>query len=495
MNRTSDATLGVQASGRSPSADARRVFSGIASSYDRVGALLSLGQDPRWRRALVNEVRATRRERVLDVATGTGLVAMELRRRYACRVVGLDRSAEMLAIAARRDGRSGVLVHGRAERLPFADESFDHVTFSYLLRYVDDPPVVLCELARVLRPGGRLVALDFGVPGNGALRGLWKLYTRAALPLAGRLVSRRWAEVASFLGPSIESFQRRHPPRALAQYWSDAGIAGLEIRRPTFGAAVLMTGTKRSFERAGGAGGVEPGLAPAFYALAPGGWRDYWTLLHPPYTAWHLSYVLLAAALVPAPDPRIVLGAVAAFGLAVGVGAHAFDELRGRPLRTRIPRGVLAALGVLGLGGAVALGLAATALLGWPFLLFVASGLALVVLYAVEAPLVHTDVGFALSWGAFPVLATAYAVGASPLPALVLAAATALLSLAQRRLSSRVRAIRRRAESVSGEVRFRDGSVEALDARALIGAADAALRILWLAVLTLALGMLLSRWL
>ena len=485
---------------QAPSADARRVFVGIASSYDRVGAFLSLGQDPRWRRALVDAVRAEPGDRVLDVATGTALVALELRRRWACRVVGLDRSGEMLAVAARRDGGHGALVCSAAERLPFPDDSFDHLTFTYLLRYVDDPPAVLRELVRVLRPGGRLVALDFGVPPNGALRALWRLYTRVALPVGGRVVSRRWAEVGAFLGPSIERFERRHPRQAVERYWKDAGVEDLEVRRLTFGAAVLMAGTRRPLapapEKAAAPSHTgRPALRPAFYALPPGGWRDYWTLLHPPYTAWHLSYVLLAAALVPAPDPRVVLGATAAFALGTGVGAHAFDELRGRPLGTRIPDRVLQALGTLGVGGAAALGLAATPLLGWPFLLFVAGGLALVLLYAVEAPLVHTDAGFALSWGAFPVLATAYAVGASPLPALALAAAAALLSLAQRHLSSRVRAIRRRAEGVTGEVRYRDGSVETLDARALIAAPDAALRILWLAVVALAIGMLLARWL
>src|SRR5450759_1628514 len=159
---------------------------------------------------------------------------------------------------------------------------------------------------------------------------------------------------------------------------------------------------------------VRASLAPAFYAARSGGWRDYWTLLHPPYTAWHLSYVLLGAALSPAPDPRIVAGALIAFGLAVGVGAHAFDELNGRPLRTRLPSPVLVALGTAALLVAVALGLVAATMLGPLFLLFVIGGAAIVVLYAFEAPLVHSDVGFALGWGAFPVAATAYATGNAP---------------------------------------------------------------------------------
>ncbi|HEY4753282.1 MAG TPA: hypothetical protein VIH37_08360, partial [Candidatus Limnocylindrales bacterium] len=132
-----------------------------------------------------------------------------------------------------------------------------------------------------------------------------------------------------------------------------------------------------------------PGLPPAFYAARGGGWRDYWTLLHPPYTAWHLSYVLIGAALAPAPDPRIVLGAVVAFGLAVGVAAHAFDELAGRPLRTAIPAPVLVAMGIAALAGAVALGVAAIPMTGPLFPVFVVAGPAIVILYGLDAPLVH----------------------------------------------------------------------------------------------------------
>jgi hypothetical protein len=240
---------------------------------------------------------------------------------------------------------------------------------------------------------------------------------------------------------------------------------------------------------------VRASLAPAFYAARSGGWRDYWTLLHPPYTMWHLSYVLLGAALSPAPDPRIVAGALVAFGLAVGVGAHAFDELQGRPLRTAIPSRVLVALGTAALLGAVVLGLIAATMLGPIFLLFVAGGAAIVVLYAFEVPLVHSDVGFALGWGAFPVVTTAFATGAHPVPAALAALAATLLSLAQRRLSTRARSIRRRAIGVSGEIVYSDGSREVIDARTLIGAPEAALSILWLALFAVALAVLLARWL
>lgn len=236
-------------------------------------------------------------------------------------------------------------------------------------------------------------------------------------------------------------------------------------------------------------------LAPAFYAARKGGWRDYWTLLHPPYTVWHLSYVLLGAAISPAPDPRIVAGALVAFGLAVGVGAHAFDELKGRPLRTGIPSPVLVALGAAALLVAVGLGLVAATMLGPTFLVFVAGGAAIVVLYAFEAPLVHTDLGFAIGWGAFPVVTMAFATGAHPAPTVLAALAAMLLSLAQRRLSTRARSIRRRAVGVSGEIVYSDGSREAIDARTLIGVPEAALSILWLASFAAALALLFAHWL
>jgi len=473
-----------------PSTDAPRIFTGIARTYDRAGALFSFGQDPRWRHALVEAVGAEPDDVVLDVATGTGLVAVELARRYNCRVVGLDRSADMLGEAARRDGLIAGLVNARAEGLPFADASFDHVTFTYLLRYVDDPAAVVRELSRVLKPGGRLAAVEFGVPSSPIAFGLWRLYTRLVMPLAGSLFSRKWRDVNAFLGPSIERFYRAHPQRQVERYWRDAGLADVVSRPMSLGGGIVMSATKSDSAIA-----TDAPLGAAFYALRPGGWRDYWTLLHPPYTAWHLSYVLLGAALSPAPDMRIVAGALLAFGLAVGVAAHSFDELQGRPLGTRIPARVLIALGALGLAGAAALGAAATVMLGPAFGAFVVAGVALVLLYAFEAPVVHSDLGFALAWGAFPVLTGAYATGAPLAPAILVAAAAAMLSLAQRVLSTRVRAIRRRSLSVDGEVRYRDGSRETLDAQGLIAASEGALRILWLAVVLLAVGAMLARYL
>ena len=240
---------------------------------------------------------------------------------------------------------------------------------------------------------------------------------------------------------------------------------------------------------------ARPTFTPAFYAARAGGWRDYWTLLHPPYTAWHLSYVLLGAAISATPDPRIVAGALVAFALAVGVAAHAFDELQGRPLRTRIPSPVLVALGTSSLVVAVALGLVAATMLGPLFLVFVAGGTAIVVLYGFEVPLVHSDVGFALGWGAFPVVTTAFATGAHPVPTALAALAAMLLSLAQRRLSTRARSIRRRAVAVSGEILYSDGSREAIDARTLMSVPEAALSFLWLALFATALAVLLAHWL
>jgi demethylmenaquinone methyltransferase / 2-methoxy-6-polyprenyl-1,4-benzoquinol methylase len=456
-----------------------------------VATVLSLGQDPRWRRALVAAVDAKPGQLVLDVATGTGMVAAALRERYACRVIGLDQSADMLAAARDRNGLFAGLVRARAERLPFPDGSFDHVTFTYLLRYVDDPAATVRELARVLRPGGRLATLEFGVP-RGPAYPLWWLYTRVGLPLAGWVVSTRWRAVGAFLGPSIETFYRRHPQDRIDRYWREAGLTDLRVRRISLGGGTVMSATRSSL------GSSEPDgqpLGAAFYALRPGGWRDYWTLLHPPYTLWLLSNALLGAAVAPAPNPRIVAGGLLAFGLAVGVAAHSFDELHGRPLSTRIPARVLVALGTSALAIAVGLGIVALPIVGAGLLAFVAVGAMLVIGYAFEAPVIHTDLGFALAWGAFPVLTLAYATGAGAVPAITVAAGAAFLSLAQRRLSTRVRGIRRKAESVAGEIRYRDGSREPIDAPSLIAAPEAGLRLLWPAIAFLALGVLLSRWL
>ena len=469
------------------------IFTGVGASYDRVATMLSFGQDPRWRRAAVDAIAAQPTDRVLDVATGTGMVAQALHDRYGCVVVGLDQSADMLRLARSRRGVYESIVEGRAEKLPFPDASFDHLTFTYLLRYVDDPAATMRELARVVKPGGRVAMVEFGLPG-GLWRPLWWLYTRLGLPVAGRVFSAKWSAVGAFLGPSIERFYARHPLSAVERYWREAGLVDVETRRMSVGGGVVISATKASSVPPAGPSPTPASLAPAFYATPGGGWRDYWTLLHPPYTIWHLSYVLLGAALAPSPDPKVVAGALVAFGLAVGVGSHAFDELQGRPLRTTIPSPVLVGLGTAALLVAVVIGLIGATMFGPLFLLFVTGGASIVVLYGFEVPLVHSDVGFAVGWGAFPVAATAFATGAHPVPTALAAFAGALLSLAQRRLSTRARSIRRRTARVSGEIVYSDGSRESVDANALIGAAEGALSILWIALFTVSLAVLLARW-
>jgi demethylmenaquinone methyltransferase/2-methoxy-6-polyprenyl-1,4-benzoquinol methylase len=230
--------------------EALELFAGLPREYDRVAAAFSFGQDPRWRRAMVAAVDAAPGDRVLDVATGTGLVAQALVRRYGCTVVGLDQSPEMLAAARARLARDpGLaqrvsLVTGEAERLPFADGEFDHLTFTYLLRYVDDPAATLRELARVVRPGGRIASLEFAVPGGPVWHPLWRLYTRVGLPALGALVSREWRETGRFLARSIPDFYARHPLEAVAGYWRAAGIEDVHVRRMSLGGGVVIWGTR-----------------------------------------------------------------------------------------------------------------------------------------------------------------------------------------------------------------------------------------------------------
>ena len=225
---------------------ALRLFEGLPGRYDRMGAVMSFGQDPRWRRTMVDAVDPGPGRRILDVATGTGLVARALARRGA-QVTALDQSEAMLAVARAHPDAGITFMVGEAERLPFADASFDALTFTYLLRYVDDPDATLRELARVVRPGGRVAMVEFGVPANPALRALWRAHTRAGLPLLGRVVSDAWFEVGRFLGPDIERFHTAHPD--LVTSWQRAGIAGVQARWMSFGAGLVMWGV-RDGERA-----------------------------------------------------------------------------------------------------------------------------------------------------------------------------------------------------------------------------------------------------
>jgi demethylmenaquinone methyltransferase / 2-methoxy-6-polyprenyl-1,4-benzoquinol methylase len=220
---------------------ARRLFAPLGGDYDRVGAVLSFGQDPRWRRALVARV-PNDGGTVLDVATGTGLVA-ELLLERGHEVTGLDQSPDMLAVAGRRfDGRVP-LVEASATAMPFPDASFDHLTFTYLLRYVDDPGATLAELARVVRPGGTIASLEFCVP-RGVWRPLWDLYVGVGLSLAGRVISPGWHEVGRFLGPSIRGFYEEWPLERQLELWQAAGIGDALARRMSLGGGVVVSGIR-----------------------------------------------------------------------------------------------------------------------------------------------------------------------------------------------------------------------------------------------------------
>ena len=222
---------------------ARALFAPLGPTYDRTAALLSFGQDPRWRRFLVARTEAGPGSTVLDVATGTGAVARELLVRKGCTVVGLDQSPQMLAEARRRLPADVRLIESRAEQLPFPDGAFDALTFTYLLRYVEEPAAVLRELARVVRPGGTIAGLEFAVP-HGLWRPLWELYVRVGLPTAGRILSRGWAEVGDFLGPSIRDFYERYPEAHLLELWWDAGIRDVRARRMSLGGGIVTWGRR-----------------------------------------------------------------------------------------------------------------------------------------------------------------------------------------------------------------------------------------------------------
>ena len=223
---------------------ARTLFAPLGPTYDRYAALLSLGQDPRWRRFLVSRVDVAPGETVLDVATGTGAVAGELIRQKGCRVVGVDVTREMLAEARRRLPPGVPLVEATAERLPFEDASFDALTFTYLLRYVADPAATLHELARVVRPGGTIASLEFALP-RGVWRPLWELYVRGVLPALGALISPGWRRVGTFLGPSIRRLYARVPEERLLELWRQAGIEDVRSRRLSLGGAIVVWGTRR----------------------------------------------------------------------------------------------------------------------------------------------------------------------------------------------------------------------------------------------------------
>jgi demethylmenaquinone methyltransferase / 2-methoxy-6-polyprenyl-1,4-benzoquinol methylase len=223
---------------------AKELFAPLAATYDRYARLLSFGQDPRWRSFLASRIDAGPKDTVLDVACGTGAVTLELVRRYGCHVVGVDQSPEMLAAARARVGPEVELQEARAEELPFADGTFDGLTFTYLLRYVDDPAATMRELARVVRPGAPIAMLEFSVPQNPVTRISWETYVRLGLPLAGRVISSGWRDVGDFLGPSIRDFWNRWPLEGLLGLWRDAGIVDLNTRQLSLGGGVVIWGRR-----------------------------------------------------------------------------------------------------------------------------------------------------------------------------------------------------------------------------------------------------------
>jgi demethylmenaquinone methyltransferase/2-methoxy-6-polyprenyl-1,4-benzoquinol methylase len=230
---------------------ARELFDPLPRHYDLLVDLLSFGQNRRWRRTMVGRVVPARPRRVLDVATGTAGVALQIVRRSpgSTTVVGVDLTPAMLAmgqdnIDRAEAGDEVVLTAGRAEELPFPDATFDAVTFTYLLRYVDDPAATLRELSRVLRPDGVLASLEFGVPEHPIPRGLWWVYTRLVLPAAGRLWGRAWYRVGRFLGPSISNHYERHPVASIVEAWEAAGLGQVATKRMSLGGGLVMWGRK-----------------------------------------------------------------------------------------------------------------------------------------------------------------------------------------------------------------------------------------------------------
>ncbi|HEX6381154.1 MAG TPA: class I SAM-dependent methyltransferase [Acidimicrobiia bacterium] len=228
---------------------AQELFTGLPARYDLLAEVLSFGQNGRWRRAMVDRIVPAAPPRILDVATGTAGVALQIARRTPGQVVGLDLTEAMLRRGqenVRRDGAENRirLVAGSADRLPFPDATFDALTFTYLLRYVADPAATLRELARVVKPGAPMASLEFHVPPQPFWRFWWWLYTRTLLPAAGRLGGRSWFDVGRFLGPNISEHYRRYPLSWTVDAWREAGFVDVGVRIMSLGGGLVMWGRK-----------------------------------------------------------------------------------------------------------------------------------------------------------------------------------------------------------------------------------------------------------
>jgi demethylmenaquinone methyltransferase/2-methoxy-6-polyprenyl-1,4-benzoquinol methylase len=244
-------TSDVLASRTEPNAFARRLFHGLPARYNRLAAVLSLGQDRRWRDEMVARVATPRPASVLDVACGPGAVTYALARATSATIVGVDLSTEMLGEGAANVARHALgdrvaLVLGRGEQLPFADATFDALTCTYLLRYVADPAATIAELARVVRPGGAIASLEFAVPPSRFWHAWWWGYTRLVLPVAGLVTGgRAWYEVGRFLGPSISRHYAAYPVDWTLDAWRGAGVEAIGHRRMSLGGGLVIWGTKR----------------------------------------------------------------------------------------------------------------------------------------------------------------------------------------------------------------------------------------------------------
>lgn len=229
---------------------AQTLFAPLPSRYDRLAEVLSFRQNARWRRAMVDQITPGGGKRILDVASGTAGVAIQLARRTSAGIVGIDLTEQMLRRGQRSVAEAGLggriaLVAGRAEQLPFPDASFDALTFTYLLRYVDDPQATLAELGRVVKPGGTVASLEFCVPPSLPWRAAWWLYTRLLLPLGGLVTGgREWLSVGRFLGPNISAHYRRYPVSWTVAAWRGAGFTDVGVRVMSLGGGLVMWGTR-----------------------------------------------------------------------------------------------------------------------------------------------------------------------------------------------------------------------------------------------------------